>query len=280
MLLTLRDHATPLARKRGSTRLARLSILPALLCATSANAASWQAQEREARKACLSGNYEKGVSILSDLFVDTKDANYIFNQARCFEQNRRYEDAIARFQEYLRAGTNLDAADRAAAEKHIADCQELLPKQPVQPAATPVAAPDAQVAGPTVPPASAPPVVLATPAPAPVPPPGGGALRAAGIVVASVGVAGLITGLVMNLKVNSMASELEELGAYSDGRESDRKTYASIGWVGYGVGAGCVATGAVLYYLGWRRGAATSSAVALAPSLAPGRVGIAVEGAF
>ena len=46
--------------------------------------------------ACLSGDYTKGVAILSELFVDTKDPTYLFNQGRCFEQNRRYDDAIAR----------------------------------------------------------------------------------------------------------------------------------------------------------------------------------------
>ena len=76
-----------------------------LVLATSpALAASRQAQELTARTSCLSGDYAKGVAILSELFVDTKDATYIFNQGRCFEQNSRYQDAIARFQEYLRAG--------------------------------------------------------------------------------------------------------------------------------------------------------------------------------
>jgi len=109
----------------------------ALLCATCvlasvpARAANAQAQAREraARKACLVGEYAKGVSILSDLFLDSKDPTYIYNQARCLEQNRRYEEAIARFQEYLRIDTKAEAADRAEAEKHIADCQALLAKQ-------------------------------------------------------------------------------------------------------------------------------------------------------
>jgi hypothetical protein len=32
--------------------------------------------------ACLSGDYTKGVAILSELFVDTKDPTYLFNQGR------------------------------------------------------------------------------------------------------------------------------------------------------------------------------------------------------
>jgi hypothetical protein len=66
---------------------------------TPATAASRQAQERAARKACLSGDFAKGVDILSELFVETKNTTWIFNQGRCFQQNRRYEDAIARFHE-------------------------------------------------------------------------------------------------------------------------------------------------------------------------------------
>jgi hypothetical protein len=53
-----------------------------------------QAQEKAARKACLTGDYATGVSILADLFVESKDPLYIFNQGRCMEQNSRYKDAI------------------------------------------------------------------------------------------------------------------------------------------------------------------------------------------
>lgn len=67
--------------------------------APSGDRADRQALEREARRACLSGEYVKGVALLSDLFVDSKDPNYIFNQGRCFEQNLRFEEAIGRFGE-------------------------------------------------------------------------------------------------------------------------------------------------------------------------------------
>ena len=101
------------------------------LATTPALAANKQAQERAARKACLGGDYNKGINILADLFVDTKDPTYIFNQARCFEQNHRFEDAISRFEEYLRLpDAKLEAADRTAAEKHISDCKDRLPPDP------------------------------------------------------------------------------------------------------------------------------------------------------
>jgi hypothetical protein len=91
-------------------------------------AAGRDSKERAAKKACLKGDPEKGVGILTDLFVDTGELTYIFNQGRCFEQNRRYEDAIGRFREYLIKGDKLNAEDKAEAEKHIAACQSYLGK--------------------------------------------------------------------------------------------------------------------------------------------------------
>ena len=290
-------------RVRFSLRI-RALLACAFLCAaflfapTSAHAASREAQERAARKACLSGDYAKGVSILSGLFVDTKDPAWIFNQARCFQQNRRYEDAIARFQEFLRTAPDLSAADKAAAEKHIADCQDLIAKQTGQPAAPSVptvpsqpSLAQAQPAAPPAPatPAPAPPAPT-TPAPAPVitieqpsPQPAaasGTGLRTAGILTASLGVAGIAAGVSLNLKANSMASDMKGFGAYSDGKESQRKNYETAAWVGYGVGAACIATGAVLYYLGLRSSKSSSATLSLLPVLAPNQTGAALTGTF
>jgi hypothetical protein len=92
----------------------------------------------------------------------------------------------------------------------------------------------------------------------------------------AVGGAAIIAGVMFNLKVNSMASDYGKLNGYTDSKESDRKTYQTLGWVGYGVGAACVATGAVLYYLGVHT-SATSPSVALG---ADGSVSATVKGVF
>jgi tetratricopeptide (TPR) repeat protein len=274
-------HRTTVAPK-SHTWIVLLLALPILLSAASTSAASRQAQEKAARKACLTGDYAKGIELLSDLFVDTRDANYIYNQARCYQQNRRYEEAIARFQEYLRAaGPELNPAERASAEKNIADCQALVPKEAARPAP-----PESQ---PTKPPT--------TPQPRPEPPPlpeavtvqeapprstgaPGSGLRTAGIVTASVGAAGLLAGILLNLKVNTMADELEAYGGYSSDKESDRKTYTMLGWASYGVGAACIGTGALLYYLGLRAANHGPSSVALLPIVASDRAGAAIGGSF
>jgi hypothetical protein len=88
-----------------------LLVVGPFLCLFSpdALAASRQAREKAAKKACLTGDPAKGVEILADLFIETNDLAFIFNQGRCFEQNLRYEDAIGRFREFLIKGAKMKA---------------------------------------------------------------------------------------------------------------------------------------------------------------------------
>jgi hypothetical protein len=90
----------------------------------------------------------------------------------------------------------------------------------------------------------------------------------------------LVAGVILNLKVNSIASDLKKTDGYSAGKESDRKTYKTLGWVGYGLGTACVATGAILYYFGARTSGGDTAAVALVPAVAPGQAAMLLKGAF
>jgi hypothetical protein len=252
-----------------------LALVSILFVLPAARAATREGQEREARRACLTGDVAKGVAVLTDLFIDTQDLTYIFNQGRCFEQNRKYEDAIGRFREYLFKGENLSAAERVDAEKHIAACQSYLGQAP-QPSGPATAKPADRL-----PEAEAPTGALAPVAAVAQPVrtvDSGSGLRLAGLLTASAGVAALIGGVVLNLKVNSMSNDLQKLDHYSASTDSTRKTYKTIGWISYGTGAACVATGAVLYYLGWQSGRGATATIA--PTLAPGMAGAAFAGAF
>jgi hypothetical protein len=105
----------------------------------------------------------------------------------------------------------------------------------------------------------------------------GSGVRTAAVITASVGGVAVIAGAILNLKVNSMASDMESPGGYSASKESDRKSYKTLGLVSYGVGAACIATSAVLYVLGLK---ASSGPVALLPTFAPSQAGVAVKGTF
>jgi hypothetical protein len=78
-----------------------------------------EAKERKARIECAAGNYAEGVRLLAELWVATKDANFIYNQARCFEQNGQNDRAATRFREYLRKATDLPAEEVEAVNRRI-----------------------------------------------------------------------------------------------------------------------------------------------------------------
>jgi tetratricopeptide (TPR) repeat protein len=244
-----------------------------------------QSQERAARKACLTGDYAKGVAILSDLFIELRDPTFLFNQGRCFEQNRRYEDAIARFEEYLTVpGSKLGAEDRAEAEKRIANCKEKLQEERASLAIT---AP--QIFVPAAPPVSQAPHTEPTPESTPSTPTvvraeassshDGSGLRVTGIVLASVGVAALAGGVLLNLKANSMVDDWHAKVSYTASQSDSQKTYKALSWVGYGLGAACVATGAILFGVGVKQ-QVSSTNVALLPAVGPGQAGALLTGGF
>ena len=89
--------------------------------ATARAADSREAREREARKACFTGNVDRGVEILVDLYGETGHPNYIYNQARCFERNGKYDQALLSYEDYLRKAKDLGEAERAQVEKSISE---------------------------------------------------------------------------------------------------------------------------------------------------------------
>jgi hypothetical protein len=263
-----------------------------------AHAGTKENKERAAKTACLAGDYAKGVALLAELYVSTNDVTYLFNQGRCFEQNGKYEEAIVRFREYQQKRADAGAPPDSTAETHIEKCQALLDKQKpsqgtaVVLAATPTvsavvpekAAVAEQVAPKPVveakPEVASEPKVEIAETTAPAAP--GGALRIVGITAAAVGVVGIATGVVLNLKANSLTKDLEAANGsstmlYSRSKESSRSSYQTLGWVAYGAGAAFLVGGAVLYWLGHSE---EQTQVAFVPALGAGEIGAALQGAF
>jgi hypothetical protein len=113
-----------------------------LAAAPRAQGANLEGKERAAKKACLLGEVDRGAEILADLYVDTNDATYIYNQGRCFEQNGRNAQAVLRFKEYLRKVKNLKQADSDAVLKKIDELQSATDKHDTE--ATRAPAPDTE----------------------------------------------------------------------------------------------------------------------------------------
>jgi hypothetical protein len=244
-------------------------IPPALAAQLEASdrAAARDAKERAAKKACLNGDPVKGVEILTDLYVDTNDPNYLFNQGRCYEQNGRCEDAIIRFREYLRkAGSE----GQAEAQKHISECESLLAQKRLEQVTPPAA-----LATGASPPASAPAATVSSTGVVSETKAGqsGRRLRIAGVATMAVGGAALVTGLVLNLQHNSAVADLKD--EYAGDTADSLQTYKVLSVLGYAGGAACLVGGITLYWLGYRGGQTM-----VAPSVVGGNAGVVVAGGF
>src|SRR5262249_30368479 len=143
----------------------------------------------------------------------------------------------------------------------------------------PTPPPPAPVVQPQPAPAPPPPVTVIQPqpvAPAPAPPPRdehpGRGKKVTGVVLASVGLVALGTGVAFGLQASSEADKVSKLSAnggmwdssYSDA-ESAGKRDQTISRVGIAVGAAGIVGGVVLYVMGINESAAAPVAVGLRP---------------
>jgi tetratricopeptide (TPR) repeat protein len=236
------------------------------------------AKEKAAKKACATGDFVKGVDILADLFVDTNEFSYVYNQGRCYQQANRWEQAISRFREYLRKAKDISESDRIETDRQIADCEASLGKT-AQVAPPPVAAtPAVPVIHPETPPQVLDPATSnVSSKPEPSPSVGsrgrGRGLRVTGIILAAVGVAAVGTGVGLALKAQGLSTK-----DFSQSREDERASLKTGSLVSYGVGAAAIATGAILYIVGWP--SEQTSSVALLPVAAPGGASVLLKGRF
>jgi tetratricopeptide (TPR) repeat protein len=238
-------------------------------------------RERAAKKACALGDFQKGAEILTDLLLETNDSTYIYNQARCYQQNNRWDQAISRFREYLRKAKDLSESDRSDTERQISDCEASLGKTsqvaPPPAAVPPLPAPVVPVEAQPSQPEATTPVVSSKPTPPSEDGTQGKGLRTAGIVCAIVGVAAVGTGVGLAVKTQSISSDEQKYGP-TQAKEDQRKRLETLGWVGYGVGAAAIATGVILYVAGWPT--SSSNNVALLPVVAPDGASVTLQGSF
>jgi hypothetical protein len=245
--------------------------LAVVLSSGPARAADPRAEE--ARRECLAGRYQRGIDLLAALYSDTRDANYIYNQGRCFQQNNRPDEAISRFREYLRAANDLSPDEQADVRRQIVECQQLqVERERPRPPAV-------------VTPATPPPALMVRESgrlPAGEPSSGRG-LRIAGGVVMGAGLGALGFGVAMGVRAHGLRKEMEDRFAVTG--DYSRNTYDSghrawvMSWIGGVAGAALAGSGALLYYLGVRDRTAPSR-VAAAPVLAPGALGAGLHVSF
>ena len=255
------------------------------------------ARAKQARQLYKEGRYEDAAKIFSDLSSEHPDLLvFTRNLGACYYYLRRPEPALSNLREYLHRGQDVTPDDRSEVERWIAEMEQMR----TQPA-TPAAAGPAVVASPGQPPAPVPTTAEVPPAtlPAanlpPVTPPtsaaeavssgpvdapvsSGSRLRIAGIACGALGLVSIGTAIYYYTRASALSDRITSSKAPSASDFKSGKNAETMQWVFYGVGAGALATGSVLYYLGWR--ASLPGATAVAPMVGPGFAGLSAQGAF
>ena len=258
--------------------LAATLVCGFMLALTPANAQQADPRESQSRSECLAGRFQAGVDLLAQMFVETGDANYIYNQGRCYEQNGKFSEAILRFREFLRKAKNLSADDKTEVNGHINDCQAELDRRPGPTPDTGSGAKPVPTTEPEV-------KTAVSPLPADAEDGRGSGLRAGGVVAASAGVAFLAAGIVLSIETRSIANQVttdyNTNHIYDRNKDDLGKLLGQLQWVGYGVGALGLVGGGLLYYFGYQAGhAPASSSVSFMPVLLPGGSGAVLQGRF
>jgi hypothetical protein len=257
--------------RRPRRALGVVQIVALLLVALGATGAAraQDARELQAKEACLGGHPEKGIELLAQLYAETNDPTYIYNQGRCFEQNGRATEAVTRFREYLRKAQNLAPDEKTDLRKRIDDLEaQTHPAVTVSPApgttgqvaATPVAPPD-EATGPSA-----------------------HAYKVAGVVAGGVGVASVAFGVVMGLRARSLSNQVTNdaatLGTFSQTQYNDGRSAERYEIIGYSVGAAALLGGGILYFWGTVHDRESAGSPALTAWLAPGDARIALRVRF
>jgi tetratricopeptide (TPR) repeat protein len=260
------------------------SALAGVLLAAPASAATppdIEAREAAAKAACTSGRLQEGIVILAELHARTDDSGYLFNQARCYQHNGKYHEALEHFRRYLLL-PDVTPDARTRAEHNITELERTVGPHPASlPEARPPAPPPALQEH------------AATPAamtardldPAAT---GRRPLRVAAWAAAGTGVAALGGAAYFGLRVRATTRTRDEALKQAGSLSADHiKQLNERGnraekwhWASLGLGAAALGGGAVLYYLDRRHPPTDRMPALVSPLLVPRGAGALVGATF
>ncbi len=264
-----------------STVLGLLVVL--LVCAPAAagerHRSPAEAHYSQGMKQYTLGHFPEAIEEFEKAYDLKPEPIFLFNIAQSHRNNKNAERAMFFYRRYLEAEPR--AKNRAEVEKRIKEMEKSLAEErerlappPVQP--VPVA--------PRPPPP--PPVVAPLPLPPEPPPPvappttsaanPGHGLRIAGIVVGSVGLAGIGAGIAFGVYQANLHDQAFR-GTFDQTKLNSSNTFETIEFISFGVGGAALATGIVLYIVG-ASSSGHDQTVSFVPLLAPGMGGIALSG--
>ena len=229
-------------------------------------------RDAEAKNLCFTGRVDAGIALLMKLHAEANDPLYVYNQARCYQQNGRLDQAIEKFKAYLSLAGEISPAERAEAATRLSSAEQERDRS-IRMAATPATAAPPTTSG------AAPVTSLV----------GGGGreptrLRPWAWAAGASGAALVGTGIYFGLRVRSLEDEAETLARTegrldpdADGRGQRAERWQ---WVGYGAGALALGAAAVLYWWPTRDEAPHGRAVAFMPLIGTRSAGGLVATSF
>ena len=236
--------------------------------------------------------YDKALREYKSAYLAQPDPAFLFNIGQCYRKLGQNQQALNFFQEYLKKAAP-DDPNRSQVEARVRDieAEAKLQAEAAQAAAAPAPAPEVvqpapevvQPAPPLAPAAVLAPTTAAASVEQTVPvnttPPGSGrGLRIAGMACGAAGLVSVGIGIYYYARARSLSDSVtgsQHPKASDDQAGRDAQTMQ---WVFYGIGAGALATGTVLYLLGWP--SKESGRTVAAPIMGPGLVGISAQGTF
>jgi tetratricopeptide (TPR) repeat protein len=256
--------------------------------------------------------WDEAAAEFEQAYAARPDPSFIYNMAQAYRRKGDAKRALDLYKNFLIKSPK--SPQRAEVEERIATLQKQVedneraartqPPTPVapaplpQPAASPPAppvvatepAPAAPAAAPTPTPAPLPPPSAAFTQPAPQPvslyaqaaPPApvasGRGLRVTGLVCGATGLVAFGLGAFFGLEATDFSSSVEKGAVFQPSYDDRGKLYEKLQYVGYGVGAGLIAAGTVLYVVG--ASAARGSSVEVMPTVVAHGAGLTAQGAF
>jgi tetratricopeptide (TPR) repeat protein len=232
--------------------------------------------------------YDKALVEYKSAYLAQPDPAFLFNIGQCHRKLGQNQQALNFFQEYLKKASP-DDPNRSQVEARIRDieAEAKLQAEEAQAAAAPAPAPAPEVVPPAPPPATAA-VAVAPTAPAasveqavPVnttPEGSGRGLRIAGIACGAAGLASVGIGIYYYTRARSLSDRVTNSQNPKASDDQAGRDAQTMQWVFYGIGAGALATGTVLYLLGWPT--KESGRTVAVPMVGPGLAGISAQGTF
>jgi tetratricopeptide (TPR) repeat protein len=246
------------------------------------------------------GEYDKALLEYKSAYLAVPDPAFLFNIGQCYRNLGQSAEALKFFQRYLKKASPSDP-NRGQVEARIRDIEAEAKGKVAPPSLVPSPAPGVKVeaAPAALAPAAPNPATDAVPPAAPAPLPvvasveqaapisaepatskSGRGLRIAGIACGVAGLASIGVAIYYYTRAASYSDTVSNSPNHTTADEQAGKDAQTMQWVFYGIGAGALAAGTVLYLLGWPSTDTGRTAAMVTPMVGPGLAGISARGTF